>query len=222
MDTNVTTRAQGLGELWPLSGAHIIHLYLNETERRHALLDFIAVGIARGERLCVIHDRPIQEFIAGLGLEASMAASGPAALPCSCPPRGPDVGPAVAAGQFVEDTSRNFYLSGGVFDHDRIYRKWHEFYKETQLAGFPSYRGFGEVLPELEQVANGQAVVLYEMNLNKVLQSSPPTCVVCQYDTRAFRGDTLLATLRVHPLVLVESRILPNPFFEPESGSTSH
>jgi hypothetical protein len=205
--------AQVLGELWPLSGAHILHLYLNEIERRHALLDFIADGLAWGERICVVHDRPIQDVITGFGLADVAPRPDPGALPRPAPP---------AAGKFTADTSRHFYLDGGVFDHDRVYRQWHDFYRTSHQAGFPACRALGEVLPDLQQVADGQALVLYEANLNKELQTSPLSCVVCQYDSRAFRGDTLLATLRVHPLVLVESQILANPFYEPAAGVTSH
>ena len=206
--------AQVLGELWPLSGAHILHLYLNEIERRHALLDFIADGLARGERICVVHDRPIQDVIQGFGLVDGASNAEPATLPRPAPP--------AAAGKFTADTSRNFYLGDGVFDHDRVYRQWHDFYRTSQRVGFPACRALGEVLPDLQQVADGQALVLYEANLNRELQTSPLSCVVCQYDSRAFRGDTLLATLRVHPLVLVEGRILANPFYEPAAGVTSH
>lgn len=215
--TNLHVRAQGLGELWPMSGAHILHLYLDEIERRHALLDFIGSGIARGERICVVHDRPIQEFLDALGLADGRAKAEPAAAPVPRPPQ-----PAAGPSPFLTDSSRNFYLTDGVFDHDQVYSKWHGFYQDSRRAGFPAYRALGEVLPELEQVADGQAVVLYEMHLAKVLKSSPPTCIVCQYDTRAFRGNTLLGVMRVHPLVLVEGRILANPFFEPDAGSMSH
>jgi hypothetical protein len=208
--THLNVRAQGLGELWPLSGAHILHLYLDEGERQQALLDFITAGIARGERICVIHDRPIQEVVSGFGL-----AAGPA------PPE-PRPGLDTDAGPFVEDTSRNFYLTNGVFDHDEVYRKWHAFHRSARQAGFSACRALGEVLPELEQVADGQAVVLYEMHLAKAIRACPPTCIVCQYNTRSFRGSTLLGVMRVHPLVLVEGRILANPFFEPEAGGLSH
>jgi hypothetical protein len=214
-------RAWGLGELCPLSGAHILHLYRDEVERRHALLDFIATGLARGERLCVIHDRPITNLLNGLRLEMNdlEPASQPPAGPCSPEWAGT---PSPAAHPIVVDSSQHFYLSAGVFDHERIYRKWQEFCRTSRLAGFPACSALGEVLPELEQVANGEALVLYESNLAKVLKTSPPTCVICQYDTRCFRGDTLLAILRVHPLVLVENRVLPNPFYLPEADVLSH
>jgi hypothetical protein len=214
--------AQALGEMWPLSGAHILHLYLNEIERRHVLLDFIADGLARGERICVVHDRPIEDLVAGFGLGPAAPGPRPRVLPCPAPPADAAAGPPVAADRFLSDTSRNFYLGGGVFDHHRIYRQWQEFYRTSRQAGYHACRALGEVLPDLQQVGDGQVLVLYEANLKKVLEASPLSCVVCQYDSRAFRGDALLATLRVHPLVLVESRVLANPFFEPDAGVTSH
>jgi hypothetical protein len=221
MEAYSDTCAWGLGELCPLSGAHILHLYLHEVERRHVLLDFIATGRARGERLCLVHDRPIKAFINGLGLAMDLPEPAPQALPCPCPPGSPGP-PHADPGSLVTDTSQNFYLSAGVFDHDRIYRKWQEFYRTSQQAGFPACRALGEVLPELEQVANGEALVLYERNLEKVLQANPPTCVICQYDVRCFGGGTLLGILRVHPLVLVENRVKRNPFYLANTDLLSH
>jgi len=206
MATDSRSCAQVLGELWPLSGAHILHLYLSEAERQQAVFDFVSAGLARGERICVVHDHPVQPLLADFGLR----------------PGAPGDGLAQAILPLVTASSREFYLHDGVFSLERVYRKWHELYRTTRLAGLPAYQALGEVLPDLERVAGGPAVVLYEKHLNGVIQASPPTCVICQYDARAFQGATLVGTLRAHPLVLVGNRILPNPLYEPCASTLSH
>src|SRR5208337_2002594 len=69
MEIRTATRARGLGELPPLSGAHILHFYTSEAERREALQDFIQCGTDRGERTLCITEKPtdemLQEFLQG-------------------------------------------------------------------------------------------------------------------------------------------------------------
>jgi hypothetical protein len=215
MATHPQNLALELGELCPLTGAHILHFYLDDIERRHAVLDFISAGVRRGDRTCWVQNRPLHSAEAAIpGLDEPEAlAAGPGPRPATGP---------LPAGQLMQEDSHHFYLTGGVFDPDQVYRKWREFSRTTKESGFTGYQALGEVPSELEHVADGQAVVLYEANLDKELQACPPTCVICQYDARAFRGRTLVAILRVHPLVLVENRIFPNPFFQPAAWPRSH
>jgi hypothetical protein len=199
MEIRTATRAKGLGELPPLSGAHIVHFYTSEAERREALLDFIQCGTDRGERTLCITEKPtdemLQEFLQGQDPED---------------------------GSFLSMDRRSFYLYQGVFDHDRIYRKWLELFGRSRERGFTGVRALGDVLPELEQMAGGKAVIIYELNINKVFQLAPPSCVVCQYDARSFRGETLIGILRAHPLVLKDGGVYANPLFEPSNRITSH
>jgi hypothetical protein len=211
-------RQWGLEEPWPLPGAHILHIYLDEAERRLGLLDFIAAGLQQGERVFCVHDRTV-DF---LGSDPRIGETFPPAPGLVPGPGGAAVKVAVAAAWLKLAPSRAFYLQDGVFDHGRVFREWQDFVQESHRLGYPRARALGEVLPELEQLADGKAVVLYESALDTALQSDPPTCVVCQYDARAFRGATLIAILRVHPLVLVEGCVYANPMFEQPVRMTSH
>jgi hypothetical protein len=211
MERGVFERVQELGDLWPRTGAHILHVYLDETERRHGLLEFIAAGFLQGERICCVSNHPVDEVLADWRTRASGRSAPPAPGP-----------PAADGGPFWACSSREFYLAGGVFDSGRVYRKWQDFCNETRRLGYSGLRAFGEVLPELGRVADGRVVTLYEMNLEAELQKNPPTCVVCQYDARAFKGEVLWSILRAHPLVLVGAKVCPNPVFEPSIQMKSH
>ena len=202
--------ARGIEELWPLPGAHILHIYTSEMERRHGLMDFISDGLARGERICCVHDRPIDDCLAEPSIQQALASPGRSGTP------------ALGALPILTEPSRGFYLPGGVFDHGQVYGRWRDFCIGARRLGFPGARLLGEVLPELGCLAEGQAIIFYEMNLNQVIQRLRPTCVVCQYDARAFRGDVLAGILKAHPLVLACREVWANPFFEPPEAAFSH
>lgn len=186
MDRTSPMLAQGFEELWPLPGAHILQIYTNEVERRHALLDFVNGGLRRSERVFCVHDRPIDECLAASPDQDSLrglVCPGPATL--AAPPQGsPPTGLATVP-PFLAEASRDFYLASGVFDHGRIYDRMQAFGNEAARLGFQGARILGEVLPELGFLAEGRAVILYEMNLNQVIQRNQPTCVVCRSKTPA-------------------------------------
>jgi hypothetical protein len=223
MDRTAAMSAKGFEELWPLPGAHILQVYTNEVERRHALLDFVNGGLRRGERTFCVHDRPIDECLATPSVQDSLralACPGPPTL--ADPSHGDPPAGLATVGPFLAAASRDFYLASGVFDHARIYARMQAFCNEAARLGFHGARILGEVLPELGFLAEGQAVILYETNLNRVIQRNQPTCVVCQYDARAFRGQVLMGILKAHPLVLVAREVRVNPFFEPPAACSSH
>jgi len=218
VDRARAVRLWGFEEPWPLPGAHILHIYLDEAERRLGLLDFIAAGLEQGERMFCVHDRTV-DFLRSDPRVGAAFAPAPGLVPG---PGGAAVNVDGAATGLKLASSRAFYLQDGVFDHERVFRQWRDFVQESHRLGYPRARALGEVLPELEQLADGKVVVLYESALNTALQSDPPTCMVCQYDARAFRGTTLIAILRVHPLVLVDGCVYANPMFEQPVRMTSH
>jgi hypothetical protein len=188
-----------------LSGAHICQIYTSETERRHAVRDFIGSGLRLGERTYCINDAP-----ADAGLEAFLDA------------QGLSLSRAEQAGSFIPENSREFYLKDGSFDHERIYRQWAEIYADALARGYPGMRAIAELRPEMEQLGGGNAIILYETKINAVFQATPPTRVVCQYDARSFSGWTIMGVLKAHPLLLVDRKVCANPYFTPEHRMSSH
>jgi len=177
-------------------GAHICQIFTHELERLDTLVDFIGNGLRLGERTCCFSDQPaeglVQEFLAGRGISLTGARS---------------------AGQVLAGRSRDFYLGGGSFDQERLFAQWCRFHGEARARGFTGIRALGELAPELERLGLGPAVIRYETRLNALFQRCPPTRALCQYDARAFGGCTLMGVLEAHPLVLVDRRVHPNPFY---------
>ena len=79
----------------------------------------------------------------------------------------------------------------------------------------------------LRGIPGSEGLIEYEALINTISQTQPVT-PICQYDARRFDGATLLNVLRVHPLMIVQGRIVHNPYYiTPEeffarSGTTPH
>jgi hypothetical protein len=189
----------------PRPPVHACQIYRSEPERRSALHAFIERGLREGERTVCFSARPCDQILdAFLGRE------------------GLSLQAAQASGQLTLGTSRDWLVAAGTFEPERIFQAWRDLYQDSEERGFPGIRAIGEMLPELECLRGGLAISLYESWFNGVFQRCPPTCVVCQYDARAFNGWTLMGVLKAHPLVLVDGRIRTNPFYGPEIRSASH
>jgi len=188
-----------------LPGAHILQIYTTEHERKTALLDAIGEGLAVGERTYCISDQ------SNAAMEDDLLGSQDISL-----------AEARDAGTYRAETSREFYLQKGVFDPERICKRWHHLYSDALAGGCSGLRAVAELLPELDQLGNGTPLVLYETRLNAVFQASPPSQVICQYNARAFSGWTIMGVLKAHPLVLVERTVLVNPFYTPSARLSSH
>jgi len=191
-------------QLTPL-GAHICQIYMSERERQETLRDFVGNGLQLGEQtLCFSEkttDEVVDAFLDGQGVSLREAKS---------------------SGMFKSRTSRSFYLKDGVFDHDRVFQEWQDFYTESMVQGYAGVRAMGDMLPELEPIRGGMAIVLFETKLNDVFQHYTPTQVICQYDAHAFRASTIMGVLRAHPLILVGRKVHANPYFEPPAKTISH
>ncbi|MGC4066860.1 MAG: MEDS domain-containing protein [Polyangiaceae bacterium] len=67
---------------------------------------------------------------------------------------------------------------------------------------------------KISQIEGGTRLFEYEGKVNELLRSCPVTAV-CQYDSRAFDGATIMDVLAVHPLMVVQDHVIQNPFFVP-------
>jgi hypothetical protein len=62
-------------------------------------------------------------------------------------------------------------------------------------------------------VAGSERLMEYERRLDDLLARFPMT-VLCQYDMTRFDGATAFATLGVHPMLLMDGRIVRNPYVD--------
>lgn len=173
------------------AGSHVCLIYDNEAERQEVVLRYIEAGIRAGERVAYY-----TESLSADDIRAWLQT------------RGVDV-PAV--GRFDVVPVEQVYFPDGAFSIDATLEKWRAFDRETVDAGYPAGRVTGET-GWSRRVPGGDRIAEYCARLNGALAGS---CVgaLCQYDSRAFDGATLLDVLRVHPMILVGSQVVRNPYY---------
>ncbi len=174
-----------------IPGAHVCLIYDNEDERQDVVLRFIEAGIRAGERIAYFAEsmdaQEVRSWLQARGVE----------IP--------------AAGRFDVIPAREVYCPDGEFSIDAMMERWQVFHRETSAAGFPGCRATGETTWSRE-VPGGERIAEYCARLNDVLAGTS-IGALCQYDSRRFDGATLLDVLRVHPLMLVGSQVVRNPYF---------
>ncbi|MHB8869130.1 MAG: MEDS domain-containing protein [Thermoleophilia bacterium] len=172
-------------------GTHVCLIYDNEEERQDIVLRFIEAGIKAGERVAYFAESMRDEEVRSW-LEA----------------RGVDI---PETGRFDVIPAREVYCPDGTFSIEAMMETWRVFDRETAMAGFSGCRATGETTWSRD-VPGGDRIAEYCARLNDVLAGSR-LGALCQYDSRRFDGATLLDVLRVHPLMLVGSQVVRNPYY---------
>jgi len=197
-----STRSVSLGftdEIFP-EGVHMCYFYNNEAERRAIIPQFLASGLATGERTGYF-----ARHIPASDLLGSLESLGV------------DVPEQEKQGRFSINSTEQTYHPDGVFDPEKMLANLHAFYADSIENGFPGARVSGEMHWALEDVEGADRLLEYEAKVNLALKTSPVTAI-CQYDTNLFDGTTIMAVLRVHPLVITNGQVVRNPFFALPEG----
>lgn len=174
-----------------IPGAHVCLIYDDDEARQEVVLRFIEAGIRAGERVAYFAEsmdgRDVHAWLQSRGVE----------IP--------------EAGRFDVMPAREVYCPDGEFSIEAMMERWRAFDRETVAAGFPGCRATGETSWSRD-VPGGERIAEYCARLNQALAGS---CVgaLCQYDSRRFDGATLLDVLRVHPLMLVGTQVVRNPYY---------
>jgi len=185
-------------------GPHICQLYTDNAERLGAVIDYIKAGIQSGDQTFCIAEKPtdaiLSEFLADWGVSLLDLKD---------------------SGHLHLGVNRDFYLKDGAFDADRVLGQWETICRTGMAKGFQRTMVVADVLPDLCYLQGGTQLILYESRLDEWMRYRQAT-IICQYDARVFDGSTILGVLRVHPLVLVNGRVLASPFFVAPDRSHSH
>lgn len=172
-------------------GVHICLIYDNEDERQEVVFRFIQAGLNAGERVAYFAEAmspgEVRSWLTSRGLD----------LP----------GP----GHFDVTPARDVYCPDGRFSIPEMMERWRDFDRETAEAGFEGARATGETTWSRD-VAGGERIAEYCSLLNPALAGSR-VGALCQYDARRFDGGTLFDVLRVHPLMLVGTQVVHNPYY---------
>jgi hypothetical protein len=175
---------------------HVCAFFNSDDEKYRALLPFIKDGFECGDRAVhVVHPDH-----------------------CSChlqrlTAAGIDPTSAQQRGQFELRPNNKTYLQDGQFDQDRMLEVF------EQLAGGPK-GGFrlDRIVCHMDWAADGgpyiDDLVEFESRVNDVWLRHDDV-VVCVYDLTKFGGRTVVDIMRTHPMIMIGTVLLQNPFFVP-------
>jgi hypothetical protein len=88
---------------------------------------------------------------------------------------------------------------------------WHQSLSATVEEGFGFTRAVGEMTWALKDMPGVEELVRYESELNRFLPLYEQV-ILCLYDLDHFGGELLVEILKTHPLVLMGSTVLDNPY----------
>ncbi len=183
-----------VGKLLP-EGTHMCLLYDDETQRRSVISKFLESGLATGERVAYFADtmspEEVRVWLAELGIE----------IP------GDELD-----GSGEISSAESVYCPGGEFIPEDMLNVLRSAHEGALSQGFPGIRVSGEMSWALKAIPGSARLIEYEAMVNDVLVTHPVTAM-CQYDTRSLDGATIMKLLRVHPMMVVRSQIVRNPYY---------
>ena len=181
------------------AGTHMCFIFNDETERRQFLAKYIQSGLESDEQVAYFVDtmtpEELREHLRKLGVAV------------------PDAGDNQCLLHSAEDT----YCPDGTFSPDRMLDTLEAAWAQSCCAGLKGLRVTGEMNWALRGHPGSERLIEYESRVNEVLTRVPVTAI-CQYDARLFDGETLYRLLKVHPMMIVDGRVVKNPYYDvPES-----
>ncbi|MCZ7400963.1 MAG: MEDS domain-containing protein [Candidatus Methanoperedens sp.] len=112
--------------------------------------------------------------------------------------------------------AQDVYCPCGKFVPSEMLTRLSGCYDQAIIAGYPGARVSGEMSWALKGIPGSERLMEYEALINTLCDKHPVT-PICQYDARRFDGATLLNVLKVHPMMIVQGKIVQNPYFiEPQ------
>jgi hypothetical protein len=174
------------------AGAHICYLYHDDDERRELLTEFVRQGTERNEVVLYIadsYDDEAQIRLRWLGV---------------LPADGSD--PAVVVTDAVD-----MCCPSSAFAPEPLLARLRVLHEEANSGTRRGIRIAAEMTWALREIIGSEQLVPYESAVNELLATHPMT-LLCQYDMRRFDGATGFSMLGVHPLVIVNGKVVPNPY----------
>ena len=186
-------------------GTHMCLLYSSEEERREIISKFLTSGLKGGERVGYFADEmsldEVREWLGNLDLELEDQEK---------------------RGQFLCSNALDTYCPKGMFDPEDMLHTLKSSYTKSRDDGYPGLRVSGEMSWALKGLPGSERLMEYEAKLNQAVVTHP-LIAICQYDTRKFDGATILDVLKVHPMMIVRSQVVGNPYYvKPEEFLASY
>lgn len=178
-------------------GTHMCLIYDNDAYRQKVISQFLAKGLAVGEQVGYFADvttpTEVATWLKSLGVEVEKL---------------------LAEGTLEVFVAGEVYCPDGQFVPQSMLRRLSDRYTHAVQDGYVGARASGEMSWALRTFPGSDRLMEYEALINTISATSPVT-PICQYDARRFDGATLLNVLKVHPLMIVESQIVRNPYYLP-------
>jgi PAS domain S-box-containing protein len=176
---------------------HLCLIYQTQGEQFSAVMPFLRIGLARGERcLYVIDDNT-----------AAMVINGMKAA-------GLDVESAVTSGSLTIISTEETYLKQGFFDPDWMVDFLKQATKEAKTAGFSALRVTGEMTWVLRGAPGTERLMEYEAKLNSFFPEND-ALAICQYNRDFFPPESIKDLIDTHPLVICGGMVCSNSYYVP-------
>lgn len=177
------------------AGTHMCFIFNDETERRQVLAKYIQSGLESDEQVAYFVDtmspEELREHLRKLGVDV----------------------PEPENAQCLLLSAEETYCPDGTFSPDRMLDTLESAWEKSRGDGFKGLRVTGEMNWALRQPPGSERLIEYESRVNQVLARVPVTAI-CQYDARLFDGETLYRLLKVHPMMIVDGRVVRNPYYD--------
>ena len=176
---------------------HAAHLYAASSDRVQQIVEFLAAGLAAGDRCLYIADGPvIAAIVRALGRRVNVDA-------------------VVSSGRLRLLTTDRVYVPGGRFDPIHTLRFWSDFLRGAQDDGAPGLRAAADMGWVADVAMTPTHLRDYETSINRSALIGAGARTICQFDRRRFMPAALHAVLQTHRVVFVDGIARVNPFFEP-------
>ncbi len=182
-------------------GIHMCFIFSDDEERKHVLAKFMESGFGEDDQVAYFVDTmspaELREHFSAMGVHL------------------PDDDSCLLLS--AEET----YCPDGAFAVERMLSTLENAYLRCCESGHSGLRVTGEMNWALRGMPGSERLIEYESRVNDVLKKFPVTAI-CQYDARLFDGATLYRLLTVHPMMIVNGRVVRNPYYiHPEQEARS-
>ena len=176
-------------------GVHICQIFTDEDERHNALIDYVVSGLKGGENVACFTENETNESLTKGFTE-----------------NGFSYDEITGDGLFSLSDTHNTYFKDNKFDPDKMLGVLKGFYEASMDRNCNGARAIGEMTNEIESVEGGSRWFEYESRVSLLIRKHPVN-IVCQFDARTFKGETLMGILKVHPYMIIRGSVVTNPFY---------
>lgn len=176
-------------------GVHMCLIYDNDDDRQRIVSEYMAAGLKQGEQVRYLSDTTAPEVVHSWLLEAGVELSETSENP-----------PVKVL------SAESAYCPNGYFNPRELVSTLPPRYEMAKKAGFNGQRSCGEMTWALKGIPGSDHLLEYEALLNTIVANFPHSGM-CQYDARLFDGATLFKVLKIHPWMVVQGKIVQNPYF---------